>query len=293
MPLILQDPTDAEKEEAERLCQIAESLVREGDAEEAFEACMEAAKHGNARAQALLGIMYRFGDGTAANARREFLWSQLSAAQDDPHGHLELAFCYMNGEGTPHDPLRAFAHYQAAALQDLPEAFTHYGSCLQHGIGTEPDVEEAQKWYERAIAHGVPGAKTLLATIYEASGDRALVKQAFLIYREAAAAGEQEAHYRLGRMYFFGPDEYVQGNGRVLGVGFERDHRKALAHLKSACPASREAAYLIAQCYEQGMGGVEQDLAQAREHYGIAAASGCRYAAQARRWLKEHPEGDA
>ena len=293
MPLILQDPTDAEKEEAERLFLLSDRLTREGDAEEAFEICREAAILGNARAQAHLGIMYHFGDGTPADASCAFQWFRLSASHGDPHGQFGLAACYRVGEGTAPDPVSAFSYYRAAALQDLPEAFTHYGTCLQYGIGTAPDAQEAQVWYEKAIEHDVPGAKTLLATVYEASGDRARVKQAFLLYREAAETGEKEARYRLGRMYFFGPDEYVQGKDRVLGVGFERDHRKALECFKEVCAESFEAVYLMGQCYEMGLDGVEQDLKEARECYRAAASSGCAYAAEAQQWLDEHPERDA
>jgi TPR repeat protein len=48
------------------------------------------AKHGNAKAQSVLGIMYRHGEGVSRSPVRAFLWFSRAAARGDAKAKAEL-----------------------------------------------------------------------------------------------------------------------------------------------------------------------------------------------------------
>lgn len=61
-----------------------------GDYVPAFHLFRPLAEQGNAKAQTVLGTMYRRGQGVAQNSRRAFLWLKLAAARGDVQAKAEL-----------------------------------------------------------------------------------------------------------------------------------------------------------------------------------------------------------
>ncbi len=65
------------------------------------------------------------------------------AAMDDARAQTVIALMYKYGEGTAQDLETAFNWYEKAALQGYAPAQYHAGTMLADGIGTKKDVERA------------------------------------------------------------------------------------------------------------------------------------------------------
>jgi TPR repeat protein len=61
-----------------------------GDYVPAMQLVRPLAQAGNAKAQALLGVMYRRGQGVARNSRRAFMWLSLATARGDKSAKQQL-----------------------------------------------------------------------------------------------------------------------------------------------------------------------------------------------------------
>lgn len=76
------------------------------------------------------------------------------ASQGDPRAQTVLALMYKDGEGTSTDPKQALSWYKAAADQDYPPAQFYLGNMYDLGIGTEKEPELANYWFDKSAALG-------------------------------------------------------------------------------------------------------------------------------------------
>lgn len=95
----------------------------------AFEAFTKLANNGNARAQTVLAMMYKYGEGTAVDLEQAFHW------------------------------------YLEAGFQGHPLAQYNVGIMLADGVGVTKDTEAAIEWLSRAVSSRHPGASDMLATL--------------------------------------------------------------------------------------------------------------------------------
>ncbi len=96
------------------------------------------------------------------------------AAAGDAQAQTVLAIMYKYGEGVPLDHAQAFHWYQQAAEQGYPPAQFNVGQMLLTGSGTTVDREKARQWIEKAASAGFSRAADLLAEI---QGEAAARKQ--------------------------------------------------------------------------------------------------------------------
>jgi hypothetical protein len=80
----------------------------------------------------------------------------------DARAQTVLALMYKYGEGTPEDQQKAFEWYRRAANLDYPPAQFNLGLMFHEGIGTEENSESAIKWYNKAALTGFERAKRKL-----------------------------------------------------------------------------------------------------------------------------------
>jgi hypothetical protein len=76
------------------------------------------------------------------------------AQQGDARAQTILALMYKYGEGTPQDLGRAFLWYKRAAELDYAPAQYHTGVMLAEGMGVEVNLEGAIAWLTRASLAG-------------------------------------------------------------------------------------------------------------------------------------------
>ncbi len=73
------------------------------------------AEDGNAMAQALLGLMYRTGEGVVRDPAVAADWYGRAARQGHPYAQFNLAEMLRDGEGVAADPVRAYVWFSLAA----------------------------------------------------------------------------------------------------------------------------------------------------------------------------------
>ena len=87
------------------------------------------------------------------------------AHEGDARAQTVLALMHKYGEGTPEDALTAFNWYQRAAELDYPPAQFNLGLMYQSGLGTQKNDTQALEWYKRAAAAGFERANEKLQAL--------------------------------------------------------------------------------------------------------------------------------
>lgn len=161
-----------------------------------------AAKHGSARAYAILGHDYYLGDHVTKDDVKAFDYYMKSAEMRNPDGAYYLGWCYLQGTGCEKNEEQGIETWKKAM---------EYGS-----------ADAANNLY--CYYHG--GAENLPA----GPRDNDLAKE-YLI--KAAKMGDEYACLNLGRQYFFGNDLFEQNTS----LAFFYIKKAADAGLVDACGA--------------------------------------------------------
>lgn len=124
------------------------------------------------------------------------------ANQGIADAQVELANCYYNAKGVGYDWDLAFRLNSMAAQSGHPRAMANVGLAYQEGRGAKLDFMEAGRWFERA-----------------------------------AAAGDAEGQYELGRYYYLGmmpnyPRDFARAR-HLLTLSANQGHRMATTTLKT------------------------------------------------------------
>ena len=73
--------------------------------------------HGNADAQANLGMMYEEGDGVAQDYKEALRWYRLAADNGNPDAQTRLGFMHWRGRGVPQDYKEAVRWFRLSGKQ--------------------------------------------------------------------------------------------------------------------------------------------------------------------------------
>lgn len=93
------------------------------------------------------------------SAMKEF---RILAEQGDARAQTVLALMYKYGEGAPLDLSRSYYWYMKAAELNYAPAQYHSGVMLAEGLGVEPDLEVAIHWLRKSAEGGYTGANDKL-----------------------------------------------------------------------------------------------------------------------------------
>ncbi|XP_065266298.1 death ligand signal enhancer [Emys orbicularis] len=160
----------------------------------------------------------------------------------------------------------AYSCFKLAADRGYSKAQFNVGLCYEHGRGTEKDLAKAALYYHRAASNGHPTAQYRYARFLLRHGlkaEGADMQKAVTLLEQAAAAGLVEAQAYLGVLYM---------------KGLQSAKQRALKYLWLAAKnGDSQSRYLVGVCYEKGLG-VQQNFAEAMEHYQHSAAAGNRHA---------------
>lgn len=222
----------------------------------AFDILESAAVRGDAESQRLLAIMYGAGIGGAKNEAKSLEWIQRSATNGDAEAQLIMSRFYSlnaNGrQGVPRSKKLEIEWALKAAEQNNPYAQRRLGTLYtEANVLPEEralqDIEKGKEWY----------------------------KKGFETFKGLAEAGDIEAQYELGSIYF-----------EAMGVGVIRseeefDRKKSFFwFLKAAEQGHAYAQLAVAEAYANGRVdeekgyGVKKDKAKAIEWYRKAAGQG-------------------
>lgn len=187
---------------------------------------------------------------------------------------IRLGECHEYGIGTEQNPAEAARLYRLAADKGYAEALRRLGDCHRTGTGVEQNSAKALKLYHEASDQNDPGGQNGIGLCHEQGlGVQQDHAEAYKWYRMAADQGYAEAQYNLGRCY-------------SKGIGVPLDHFKAAEYYtlaaeqasegidirrrKQSRPLIVEAQFVLAECYENGIG-VDQSDGKAQRWYRAAA----------------------
>ena len=162
------------------------SAVREKPVD--LEAMHKAALHGDVFAQYTLGLAYHEGRGVASDPDKASLWYRRAAEQ----GHVEAQYALGNVLEKAGNADEAHAWYTKAAM---------------HGHAAAQKILSSEKWKDVAAPIAAPQSHAPTQNAAEMSPE-ALEK-----LHEQAEAGDMDAQYNLGILYYNGegaPQDYVQ-----------------------------------------------------------------------------------
>lgn len=262
---------------------------------------MRAERRGHPRAMYRLGLCYLNGEGVVRNPEQAFKLFTQAAGKGLEIAQWQVAECYLKGIGTEVSYNRAtyyfsrtlagrggetkFSRYLTDSISGTPyydylqgtkayfahnyqEAMDYYkqlartdraeGDFLQGVVLSTPQYSKANpKKGLKAIkkaAETNPAAMYMLAVMYEqGDGVDRNMEEAVRLYTESADKGFGASECNLGDIYF-------------EGRGVERNYDEAVRYYLAAAESGQlnsSAATRLAECYEQGLGGLTVDTAAA------------------------------
>lgn len=124
------------------------------------------AKHGDARAEAHLGVAYYYGQGVPRNFVKSAYWSEKAADQGDAAAEFGLGNDYFFGQGVPENLAASAYWYRKAADQGYVLAELNLGNAYSNGQGVPQDDALAVYWWGKAALQGYAPAEENFANSY-------------------------------------------------------------------------------------------------------------------------------
>lgn len=131
----------------------AEAAYEKGRYKATLRLARPLADQGDARAQALMGLLYVNGRGVLRDDREAMKWFRSAADQGDATAQLQIGMMYYDGRSVPQDYSEAARWYQLAAERGNPEAEYNLGIMYATGVGMPQDNILAHMWFNLAAAH--------------------------------------------------------------------------------------------------------------------------------------------
>lgn len=169
----------------------------------------EAAKTHDPKAMLNLGVAYYNGDGVRQNFFKAFKCFRDAAEHNDADAQYALALCFQNGQGVTQSDLRAHAWMSRSAENGNAHGMYGMGAYSKNGACCEKkDIDKAVEWFRKSAEAGYGRAFLELATLYESEDEgRKNLKEAYVCYKAALAAGYDEAKEGVERLASFAADE--------------------------------------------------------------------------------------
>lgn len=230
--------------------------------------------NGNVLAGVHLGEIYYSGKGCDRNYDKAIPLFVDGMHRDCPLGAEWLAEAYRVGKGVPKDIDKAKEIYNACieALESMcasgcVDAQYVLGFDLLYGNFSTENETKAYYWLEKARKSGHVGAGVQVAKILiNGWGQEKDEKAGIAILDSYASTTNNNAHFELGKIYYFGKLK-------------EQDYNKALYHFKKAAERGHASSQdYVGDIYYYGKG-VHVDYSEARKWYELAEKQGNKDAA--------------
>ena len=130
------------------------AAFKAGDFATALSEWRPLAKHGDARAQFDLGIMYEYGRGVVQNDVEALNWYRKAANQNVAAAQYRLAVLHENGWGVAQNHAEAVKWYSKAAAQGHALAQHDLAFMYFEGTGVPQDYIRAYMWLKISVVQG-------------------------------------------------------------------------------------------------------------------------------------------
>ena len=181
---------------------------------QAIECYRKAAAKGHADAQNRLGVRFYYGDGVERNYAQAARYFRLAAIQNHAVAQSNLAFMYFLGEGVSKDLKEAFHWFEMSSTQGYPLALymmgLFYDNITLVGDVTNKDIDIKYEYYKMAAEAGNKEAQYVLGNIYWYGG---YLKQDLEKGRELLEMSAEQGHPYAQEM-MFGP--VANGNKDII-----------------------------------------------------------------------------
>ena len=196
---------------------------RQGNFQKAFLDCKEAAEKGVASCQALLGTLYKYGNGVQQDNNLSLKWLQSAADQGDPGGLEILGDTLVSGfNGVPKNIALAHDLFVKSSIRGNTWADNQLGGMYRYGIHVTKNLADASRFFQFAADKGNPSAQANLADMYRL-GD-GVPKNPDLAFQWAMKSSEKKWPAGLNQLGILFRD----------GVGVRQDSERAIALFKEA-----------------------------------------------------------
>ena len=235
------------------------------DENKAFQCAQKAAEMGDENAYNLLGTMYELGCGVKQSYENAIKYYKLAADNGVEIAFLNIGAFYQSGIGVSKDAGKAVEYFQAGANAGNMYCLNALGMCYKNGTGVQQDYKKAfELFIDAAYAGNFAGELNTGLAYDEGQGvqeDKVEAKKWFTL---AASHGSSKAMVALG---FYAEKGIPDGNPN-LEVAFKW-------YLKAAEVGDHPfAAWVVGNCYAQGLMGIEIDRCTAFKWYLLAAELG-------------------
>lgn len=233
----------------------------------------KAAEEGDIRGAYQLGLLFEEGKGVPQNWGQAAEWYRKAAEQGYADAEYRLGLCHRDGHGVGQDAIwskiwlekaarkgqvgaqEALAQMETGDKRENPVAVDSVpaekgdatAQCLMgirfmEGNGVEKDETTGVEWYRKAAEQGHAEAQCRLANcLRTGQGGEKDAKEAERWYQRSAEQGYAVAQRELGKLR--------------MAAG---DRKEALSWLeKSAKGGDAEGQYLLAVCFQKGLGTVK------------------------------------
>ncbi len=124
-----------------------------GNYKKAYAEWLPAAKSGDPRAQANMGLLYRRGYGVKKNYAKAVAWYERAAEQDYGKAQFSLGLMYKKGQGVEKSEATAVKLYLQAAENGYARAQYIVALRLEKAKGVKRSKVEALKWLSLCITN--------------------------------------------------------------------------------------------------------------------------------------------
>lgn len=115
------------------------------------------AEHGDAEAQAQLGLMYELGRGTKVDHIEAFKWYMLASKSGVAWAQVNLGLAYFNGRGVDQNDKEAAKWFHKAALSGSTGGQKRLAIMYDQGRGFPQDTKEAASWINQSNSMYIKG----------------------------------------------------------------------------------------------------------------------------------------
>lgn len=209
----------------------------------------------------LLGICYYDGIGVEENNKTAFkLFKSIHTVQ--PFALALLAELYLSGDGGELNTKKAQQLNRIGSQANNPLSQYTLASMYEEGIECEQNSHKAFAHFIESARQGFPPAQYEVAVmLVSGRGVEIDNKLAAEFFERVLPFDIQDSAHRLGILYF-------------QGLGVEKDIKRGLELFALAGKKDPAVYYHLGQIFCKGLGGVKQDLVQARLWYRTAGENG-------------------
>jgi len=182
------------------------AALQRGDYREALRILKPAARLGDPAAQYYLGQAYERGYGVDVNISLAVRWYAEAAGRGHVEANVQLGKMNMLGRGLTRDSSRASEFFSFASRSGHPEATYLLAVLYLEGEGVPRSPERGLGLLNQAANLNHPAALNHLASFY-ATGSGEISQnrgRAYELFHMAAARGNGDAMFNLGRAYLTG-----------------------------------------------------------------------------------------